>query len=304
MKLRSRVWRPKGRNGASIAVHGGAGDWAEGTDRAAMACQRAVLAAQSSLDKHDDPVEAACAAVRVLEDEPVCNAGTGAVRTIAGSTELDASVMDGRTLSSGAVAAVSAMPHPIDLARLVMQRSTHALLVGGAAVEFGRAHGYPSLGGSDEGPQDQPRTGVAPVAESGNTVGAVVRTIRGELAAATSTGGISGQLEGRVGDSAIVGAGTYADRERACSCTGDGEAFARGLAAFWVVEADALSIEQAISERLEYLRTRLNGQGGMIVVERTGGIGMGCSMRRMPFALSVCGGPVEVGVFGDRGFTI
>lgn len=227
-----------------LAVHGGAGSVPRGdisADRerayhegltAALRAGREVLAADGS------SLDAVEAAVRVLEDHPSFNAGRGAAFTADAAHELDASIMDGRDLSAGAVAGLRHVRNPISLARLVMERSGHVLLAGAGAEAFALRNGVPYT--TQDHFFTQHRWDALLAAKSSNrpeqgggTVGAVAVDAAGELAAATSTGGMTNMLAGRVGDTPVIGAGTYADsRTVAVSCTGIGEVFVRGVAAY------------------------------------------------------------------------
>jgi L-asparaginase / beta-aspartyl-peptidase len=291
--------------GPVVLVHGGAGDWREGTDEALDACRQAAEAGREALIG-GSALDAVLAAVRVLEDAPILNAGTGAVLTRDGTLELDACVMDGSTLTSGAVAALSAFRHPIDVAKAVLDDGRYHLLVAEGAARFATDRGF-----SPVDPQrmitTKQRAELARgdgTTRAGNTVGAVALDRDGRLAAATSTGGLSGTLAGRVGDSPIVGAGTYANGQAACSCTGDGEAFARACAAFWAVERVAALSHDAhrgsahqqsrdagdageepcpdgdqpqlvVEQLLKRVQHDFHGNGGVILLDRRGGEGEG-----------------------------
>jgi beta-aspartyl-peptidase (threonine type) len=227
--------------------------------------------------KHGSAMDAVCAAVVELEDNPLFNAGRGACYNTDEKHELDASVMDGATLRAGAVAAVSRIRNPVLAARAVMERSKHVLLVGRGAERFAGKHGIVLV------PEDYFSTKERLVALRKNleghhgTVGAVAIDGGGNLAAATSTGGYTGKLPGRVGDSPIIGAGNYADNEAcAISGTGLGEAFIRGVLAY------------DVAARMKYLReplgkaagvamkklAGLRGDGGLIAIDRRGNIVM------------------------------
>jgi len=237
----------------------------------------AALEAGYAVLKHGSAMDAVCAAVVELEDSPLFNAGKGACYNTDEKHELDASVMDGATLRAGAVAAVSRIRNPVLAARAVMERSRHVLLVGRGAERFAGKHGIVLV------PEDYFSTKERLVAlrkkleGHHGTVGAVAVDAGGNLAAATSTGGYTGKLPGRVGDSPIIGAGNYADNEAcAVSGTGLGEAFIRGVLA------------HDVAARMRYLReplakaaggaikklAGLRGDGGLIAVDRRGNIVM------------------------------
>ena len=271
-----------------MIVHGGAGDLAldaaasSGTSdgerlegvRRACAAGWAVLAAGG---KALDAVEAA---VLVLEEDPLFNAGTGATLGLHGEVELDASIMDGETLRCGAVAAVRDVRNPVSLARAVMERSEHVLLAGRGASDFAREVGIPP---HDNAllvtPRQRARWEAARAGARASrlgTVGAVARDARGHLAAATSTGGMAMKLPGRVGDTPLVGCGTYADDTLAAvSCTGHGEriiplTLARHVAD--LVGAGRPAMEAA-REGIALLGRRTQGTGGLIVVGPRGEVG-------------------------------
>jgi beta-aspartyl-peptidase (threonine type) len=238
------------------------------------------------------------AAVKVMEDSPLFNAGKGAVFTNAGTIELDAAIMDGRERRAGAVAGVTILRNPIDAARAVMEKSDHVLLAGPGADRFGKEHGlaivdpsyfrteerWQQLQKAKEGERnanerDAPRAGV-PKTSTGpdgfvkyGTVGAVALDMAGNLAAATSTGGITNKRFGRVGDSPIVGAGTWAENESvAVSATGTGEMFIRSAAAHDIaalVKYKGLSLQAAADEALAKV-SAIGGRGGVVVLDRTG----------------------------------
>ncbi|ONF96527.1 isoaspartyl peptidase/L-asparaginase family protein [Sphingomonas jeddahensis] len=227
----------------SLAIHGGAGTIERDKltpeqDKAIRAALKAALAAGSAvLDKGGSAVDAVEATIHVLEDDPHFNAGRGAVFTWEGRNELDAAIMDGRTRAAGAVAGVTRTRHPVSLARAVMEKSDHVFLAGEGADAFSREQRLeqadPSWFGT-AGRRQQLETlkakklSAIDVDHKYGTVGAVARDANGHVAAATSTGGMTGKRWGRIGDAPVIGAGTYAD-DRACavSATGAGEYFIR-----------------------------------------------------------------------------
>jgi beta-aspartyl-peptidase (threonine type) len=282
-KRRPRV----GGRAWSLAIHGGAGEArkhggvreAEQARRAALydvlsAGARSLAAGASSLDVVEN-------AVRALEDSPLFNAGRGAVFNARGEHELEASIMDGRTLAAGAVANLRGIKNPVTLARWVMERSAHVYLAGDGAIEFAREHGMEVVAPDYFWTEETRRAlesarlgagGKRRAAPPHGTVGAVARDVRGNLAAATSTGGTAGKLPGRVGDSSVIGAGTYANASCAVSCTGLGEYFIRAAAARDIcalVEYAGLSARAAASKALRKI-ARLGGRGGAIVVDLQG----------------------------------
>jgi beta-aspartyl-peptidase (threonine type) len=276
----------------AIIVHGGAGNL--GSDDPASsggaeaprlegvrrACERgwAVLCAGGTA------LDAVEAAVRALEDDPTFNAGTGATLTAAGDVELDASIMDGATLRCGAVAVVTDVKNPVTLARAVMERSHHVLLAGPGASAFAREVGIPAHDNAllvtdrqrerweaarAAAARGMGPGGLHPAGKKFGTVGAAARDARGHLAAATSTGGTQLKLPGRVGDTPIIGCGTYADDALAAvSCTGHGEriiqlTLARHAAD--LVGRGAAPMEAA-REAVAALGRRVRGEGGLIIL--------------------------------------
>ena len=279
-----------------VVVHGGASEWYAGTSLGRAACQRAAHAGWVALAAGGTALDAVIAAVRVVEDDPACNAGTGAVLTSRGTLELDACVMDGASLASGAVAVLPPFRNPIDVARAVLEDGRYHLLVGDGAAAFARARGFepcdPELMITpDRRAESEGRARF----DRGNTVGAVARDANGNLAAATSTGGIAGTDPGRVGDAPLVGGGTYADEHAACSCTGDGEAFARACAAFWTVEHVAEGAQTVAERSVARVLKRYGGYGGLIVLDKTGNAGIARSASAMPHAIARSDGSVTDG---------
>jgi len=262
-----------------IAIHGGAGvlraDKPGARHRAVL--KQALDAGYEMLKQHHSALDAVTAAVVVLEDSPLFNAGRGSCFNADGEIEMDASIMDGATLRAGAVAAVRRIRNPILAARAVMEKTRHVLLAGDGAERFARQHGLKL-----ERPEYF-RTAWRRAALKRNltsyhgTVGAVALDSNGNLAAATSTGGYTGKMPGRIGDSPIIGAGTYADN-RACavSGTGLGEAFIRAAAGYDVcarmLYANA-SVAAAARGALKNV-AGLGGDGGLIAVDRRGNVAM------------------------------
>ena len=231
----------------AIVVHGGAGGMprdAERIERMRSGAAAAVEAGHAVLAAGGAALDAVEAAVVVLEDDPEFNAGRGAALTEYGRVELDASMMDGTTRAAGAVAAVRGVRNPIRAARAVLEEGRHVLLVGPPATEFAATAGL-AFEAETWFVTERERQALANAAEPARgTVGAVARDAEGRLAAATSTGGVSGQRLGRVGDSPLVGAGTWADDSTvAVSCTGHGESIIRSALAH---EVDALLRHRAL----------------------------------------------------------
>jgi beta-aspartyl-peptidase (threonine type) len=231
----------------------------------------------------------ACASL--LEDDPVFNAGCGSVLNENGKVEMDAAIMDGRDLSAGAVAAVSNIANPIQLARLVMAESEHVMLISEGAMRFAQHCNMPFTPDHYFFTQDrveqlekarlQHRIMLDHDDEKSNmedqkygTIGAVARDLEGNLAAATSTGGIVNKRMGRIGDSPLIGAGVFADNETcAVSTTGFGEDFMRTVFAKTVSDAMTMlgmDARQAVDYGIAYLRRKVNGRGGVIVVDHNG----------------------------------
>lgn len=248
-------------------------------------------------------LDAVGAAVEVLEDSPLFNAGRGAVLNSAGEVELDAAVMDGANLKAGAVAGVRHVKNPIRLARRVMDFSEYVLLSGAGAEAFARDQGWEMVpqeyfitehrkaqlariqceqaaGRSHRSPWKHERA-----TDRFGTVGAVALDRRGNLAAATSTGGIANKEPGRVGDTPLIGAGTYADNATcAVSATGEGEFFIRAVAAHEIAALMAhkgLTLRAAASRLVRGKLTKLGGEGGVIAVDRAGNIAMPFNSRGM-----------------------
>jgi beta-aspartyl-peptidase (threonine type) len=279
-----------------VAVHGGAGTLTrahltrrgEGLYRAAL--EGALDAGNAVLRRGGDALDAVAAAVVAMEDDPLFNAGRGAVYNADGDHELDAAIMDGATLRAGAVCVARRTRNPVLAARAVMERTPHVMLAAGGADRFAREQGLavvePGYFGTArrraalEAEQARQRGKLArraSEAEQHGTVGAVALDAHGNLAAATSTGGYTNKLAGRVGDSPVIGAGTYADNGAcAVSGTGTGEYFMRALLAY------------DVAARMRYLReplaraaaralarvTRLGGGGGLIALDGAGRVAM------------------------------
>jgi beta-aspartyl-peptidase (threonine type) len=306
----------------AIVVHGGAGH--PGPDDPAssggpgaprlIGVRRAAEEALALLAGGGSALDAVELAVRILEDDPTYNAGTGACLTAAGDVELDASIMDGRSLRCGAVAVVKDVQNPVTLARRVMERSEHVLLAGPGASEFARTVGIPAVAnerlvtpaqrarwqaavarqavrpGQDEAAAALPKHG---------TVGAAARDRSGHLAAATSTGGMSMKRPGRVGDTPVIGAGTYADdRLAAVSCTGHGERFIQLTVARMAADlvGRGLGPLAAAREALRLLAERVQGEGGLIVVGPRGEPGFAYNTPLMSRAWSTAEGRIEAAV--------
>lgn len=284
----------------AISVHGGAGDWQPGSQRLEMAvtaCVEAAAAGQAILTAGGTALEAVEAAVCILEDSPVVDAGRGSYLNTEGEIEMDALIMDGRTLDLGAVAAVKCVRNPVVLARRVMVESRHTFLVGPGAEAFADSIGFPRCSMADLIVAEEADALDVNQAAIGDTVGAVARDGDGNLAAATSTGGTRNKLPGRVGDSPLVGSGGYADnRTAAVSATGYGEALMKIVIGKQTCDyvGTGLSAQAACEAAICLLEERLKGQGGLIAIDWQGRVGYAYNTTAMPHAYAI-GGEVVVG---------
>ena len=286
-----------------ILVHGGAGRSDSDADRIA-GCRRAASAAAALLRGGSSSLDAVQAAVRVLEDDPFFNAGTGACLTEDGLIELDAAIMDGALLRAGAVCAMPPFRNPIDVARAVLEDGRHVLYAAEGARAFAEAAGFaPSTHEAMTTErarrkwEDLRRGALPPSSVPTGTVGAVARDARGNLAAATSTGGILGKRTGRVGDSPIVGAGTFADDEAgAASATGHGEGILRTCLGKMGVDEmkNGVDPESAARRAIEHLSNRVGSSGGIILVDPLGRIGLARSTPSMAWGACWEGAPDAV----------
>ena len=298
----------------AIAIHGGAGSAPKNFSKEANAKREASMRLALKLgvgilEKGGTSLEAVEAVVSSLEDDPQFNAGRGAVFNAAGGHELDASIMDGRTLACGAVAGVTIVKNPVSLSRRVMTETRHVLLAGPGADQFAKdqkvaivEQSYFSTEAArkewKEGQARKKSQSAAP--ESSHiikgTVGCVALDQHGNLAAATSTGGLSNKRFGRVGDSPLVGAGTYADNATcAVSCTGVGEEFIRRAIAYDVAAQMRYAKTPVDTAVKEILTNRLKkGMGGIIAVDKNGKITMQFNTGGMPRAAADSSGRFEV----------
>ena len=271
-----------------LVIHGGAGTITKASmtpereNEYRQALEASLRAGHAVLARGGSSVDAVEAAIRILEDNPLFNAGKGAVFTHDGRNELDASIMDGRTRAAGSVAAVTIIRNPITAARAVMERSPHVMMVGRGAELFATKMGLeivdPSYFWTErrwKSLQEQLKKEVPPVKPIG-TVGAVAVDRQGNVAAGTSTGGMTNKQFGRVGDAPIIGAGTFADNEScAVSATGHGEYFIR-----WTVASDiaalvkykGMSVQAAGDEVIHRKLKAVGGEGGVIIVDPKGNI--------------------------------
>ncbi|XP_073531619.1 isoaspartyl peptidase/L-asparaginase isoform X2 [Phyllobates terribilis] len=280
-----------------IVVHGGAGAIVkEYEDGYRTGVKRAALQGYNILREGGDALTAVEEAVVVLEDDPHFNAGHGSVLNEEGEVEMDAIIMDGKDLSSGAVSAVKCIANPIKLARLVMEKTDHMLLTCKGASLFAKAQGIPEIKGeqliterSRERWRKNQTPGSNPVAcQLGlGTVGAVAIDSKGNVACATSTGGMTNKMVGRVGDTACIGSGGYANNNiGAISTTGHGESIMKVTLARLILHymEQGMSTEDAAEAGLNYMMTRVNGSGGVIVVNSTGEWTAKFSTKQMSWA--------------------
>lgn len=315
---------------AVIAIHGGAGAItrsamsAEKEQAFRQALQDIVTQGQQILAQGGSALDAVTEAVRLLEECPLFNAGKGAVFTHQGTHELDACVMDGRTQNAGAVAGVTRVRNPVLAARAVLEHSEHVLFIGEGAEQFALAQGLEPVAtdffstparreqlqralNSDAAVLDH--DGVAhsddpldPDRKFG-TVGAVALDLAGNLAAATSTGGMTNKQAGRVGDSPLPGAGCYASNDSvAVSCTGTGEVFMRTLAAYDVaaqMKYAGRSLQQATASVIHDTIPELEGSGGLIAVDAQGNLALPFNSEGMYRGFAYVEGAVEVAIYRD-----
>ena len=284
-----------------LAIHGGAGTierskiTSEKEREYRAGLERALTAGYEILKRGGSSLDATEAAVRVLEDDPHFNAGRGSVFTSAGTNEMDASIMDGKTLRAGAVGSVQHIKNPIILARLVMEKSPHVMLDCAGAEAFAQANGMELVDQKYFFTQDrwdalQKMKAAEKQRASGDgksfiitdqdrhgTVGAVALDKDRSLAAATSTGGTTNKMPGRIGDTPVIGAGTYANnRTCAVSCTGDGEYFIRAAAAHELsalMEYRGMKLQEAAQTALDTVK-KIGGEGGLIAIDRNGEIAL------------------------------
>lgn len=309
----------------SLAIHGGAGtilrtDMTEEKEKAFRAgLQSALDAGYGVLEKGGEAIDAVIAATVELENNILFNAGRGAVFASDGGHEMDASLMQGKDLAAGAVSAVKNIRNPIELARRVMTASEHVMLSGKGANDFAAAQGFTlepdeyfhsdfrfdqwkAVRGSDKTMLDH-----NPLVQDKKfgTVGAVACDASGHIAAATSTGGMTNKQYGRVGDSPIIGAGTYAnDNTCAISCTGHGELFIRSVAAYDVsclMEYRGLSLREAMDIVVHDRLVKIKGEGGMIGVDAKGNAALLFNSDGMYRGLKSSTGVEFTAIYTDEG---
>ena len=290
----------------ALIAHGGAGNWRPGSEEDAVEAMRAAVeAGRAILRAAGSALDAVCATVVALEDNPIFNAGTGAVLNFDGYCELDASVMESRESRVGAVCALQRVKNPVLVARKVMEETDHVMLAGEGALRFARVMGFPDHDPVTPQREADWRDKKAHVAEAlgkhslkmrrflkehpeyaGGTVGAAAVDARGVLAAATSTGGVTMKLVGRVGDSPVPGAGNYASAHVAASATGTGEYVLRSLATRSISEAveRGASVEAAVESVLARLGREFDADVGFIAVDAAGRPAAAHRTRDMPHA--------------------
>ncbi len=285
----------------AIAIHGGAGTILKSNMTPQLEQEyhdvltKALETGYKILQNNGASLDAVEAVIRIMEDSPLFNAGKGSVFTNAGTNELDASIMDGKTRMAGAVARVSRVKNPISLARKVMSETPHVMLVGDGAEAFAKNIGVELVDSSyfyTEKRWEQLQKAKSREGKSGDlksyldhspdtkfgTVGCVALDKAGNLSAGTSTGGMTNKRWGRVGDSPIIGAGTYADNATcAVSATGHGEYFIRGVIAYDIaalMQYQHLSVSEAANAAIHQKLTEMGGSGGVIALDRMGNVTM------------------------------
>ena len=315
---------------AVIAIHGGAGAITrsqlsqEQELRYIQALSDIVETGQRMLEDGRNALDVVTEAVRLLEECPLFNAGIGAVYTRDETHELDACVMDGNTLNAGAVAGVSHLRNPILAARLVMERSPHVMMIGEGAENFAIAQGmervsadifstperYAQLLAARTAGETVLDHSASPLDENTKmgTVGAVALDMFGNLAAATSTGGMTNKLPGRVGDSPLVGAGCYANNASVeVSCTGTGEVFIRALAAYDIaalMDYGGLSLSEACERVVMEKLPALGGSGGLIAIDHEGNVALPFNSEGMYRAWGYAGDTPTTGIYREKGDSV
>jgi beta-aspartyl-peptidase (threonine type) len=309
-------------NTYAIAIHGGAGT----IQRSAMtpeiesayklALSEAIEAGETLLKKGAPSLEAVEAAVRSLEDNFLFNAGKGSVFTHDGKNEMDASIMDGRNLMAGAVSGVQHVKNPITLARAIMEKSDHVFLTGSGAVDFAKQNGIEFMPADyffvqaryDQLMRARENDTIVldhtpPTSKKFGTVGAVALDVHGNLAAGTSTGGMTNKKHGRVGDTPVIGAGTYANNKTcAISCTGHGEFFIRSVVAYDIsclIEYKGLSLKAACELVVNEKLVKLGGEAGLIALDNDGNIELPFNSDGMYRASKKAGGDLYLGIYRD-----
>ncbi len=304
----------------SLAIHGGAGTLLKGQMTASKekeyraALDKALQVGYQILENGKSAVEATEEAVKVLEDSYLFNAGKGSVFTADESHEMDAAIMDGKSLNAGAVSLIKGIKNPITLARDVMEKSAHVFLAGEGAIKFAKTLGYKLETEGyfyDEYRHNQwleiKDSDTFQLDHSGDkdskfgTVGAVACDISGNIAAATSTGGMTNKKFGRIGDSPIIGAGNYANNKTcAVSCTGNGEFFIRGVVAYDVsclMEYKGLTLQEAADEVIQKRIVKIGGEGGLIAVDAKGNIALPFNTEGMYRGFKTYDGKEQIAIY-------
>ncbi|HEU4717244.1 MAG TPA: isoaspartyl peptidase/L-asparaginase [Bacteroidia bacterium] len=303
----------------SLCIHGGAGVITRGSLSPELekeyrrGLEDAMTCGLKILSSGGNAIDAVEAAVVSLEDNPLFNAGKGSVLTHEGVCEMDAALMDGSTGKAGSVAGVTTIKNPVRLARLVMERSAHVMLAGKGAEEFARTNG------AEEMPADYFLTELrkqqwekmknsdsVSLDHDGNkkfgTVGAVALDTNGNLAAATSTGGMTNKRWGRIGDSPVIGAGTFADHVVAISCTGHGEFFIRHVVAHEIsalMRMRNMTLADAAGLLVDTVLKNAGGEGGLIAVDHDGNIALPFNTPGMYRAWTDASGNIRTGVYRE-----
>jgi beta-aspartyl-peptidase (threonine type) len=312
----------------AIVIHGGAGtisrkDMTADKETAIRAVlQESIQAGYRALESGLSSTDAVIAAINVMEDSPLFNAGKGAVFNAAGGHEMDASLMEGAGLNAGAVASVRSIKNPIELAFKVMTSSEHVLLMGDGAEEFARQQGFEMMApeyfhtdfrwrqlqqikaAERAGEQAREKAGAEQKDQWFSTVGAVALDRSGNLAAGTSTGGTSNKRWGRVGDSPIIGAGTYADNNScAVSATGHGEYFMRYVVAYNICSrvASGTPLGEAAAAVVNDILFKANGEGGVIAIDRHGNIATPFNSEGMYRASIDTRGVMSIAIYREDG---
>jgi beta-aspartyl-peptidase (threonine type) len=307
-------------NTFSIAIHGGAGTLVKGMMTSELEAQyklalkSALDAGYSVLEKGGSSIDAVEKSVIFLEDSHLFNAGKGAVFTADETHEMDASIMDGKTLNAGAVSLITGIKNPVSLSRDVMEKSEHVFLAGEGAMQFAKMNNYTiedktyfydelrhnqwlEIKDTDSFQLDHAKKKDSKF----GTVGAVACDKEGNVAAATSTGGMTNKKFGRVGDSPMIGAGNYANNKTcAISCTGSGEFFIRGVVAYDVaclMEHKEISLEDASNEVIHKRILDIGGDGGLIAVDAKGNIAMPFNTEGMYRASKSSNGKEELSIY-------
>jgi len=304
----------------AIAIHGGAGTILKSTMTAEKevaykkALVDAILAGENILKKKGSALDAVEAAIRTLEDNPLFNAGKGAVFTNEGKHEMDASLMNGKDLTAGAVASVSNIKNPISLARTIMEKSEHVFLAGQGAMEFAKKNNlefapdeyfFVQLRYDQLQQAKKSDTVIMDHTQSDpkkfGTVGAVALDAEGNLAAGTSTGGMTNKKHGRVGDTPIIGAGTYAKKQTCpIPCTDHGEIFIRSVVAYDIsclMEYKGLSLKKACEIVVNDKLVKIGGEGGLVALDAKGNIELPFNSDGMYRASVKQDEPLYIGIY-------